>query len=104
MAEKETCTPVEAADDGLNRPQEKETMPSPSTSTRTQVDEEEHAPQQQHNSLAHATTSEKVHPSRQSSDSYATDDSDHGEPDLEHEEAEETVPGREVDRQLSKVC
>lgn len=33
-----------------------------------------------------------------------TDDTDHGEPDLEHEEAEEAVPGRDLDRQLSRVC
>lgn len=35
-----------------------------------------------------------------------TDDtaSDHGEPDVEHEEAEEAVPGRDLDRQLSRVC
>lgn len=37
-------------------------------------------------------------------DGYDTDDTDHGEPDLEHEEAEEAVPGRELDRQLSRVC
>lgn len=34
---------------------------------------------------------------------YDTDEIDHGEPDLDYEEAEEAVPGRELDRQLSRV-
>lgn len=38
-------------------------------------------------------------------DGSVTDEtaSDHGEPDLEHDEAEETIPGRDLDRQLSRV-
>lgn len=49
---------------------------SPSASTRTQVDDDQDVVPQGH----------------------------HGEPDLEHQEAEESVPGRELDRQLSRVC
>lgn len=93
-------------DISLEGAQEKETMsrePSPSASTRTQVDDGDSAPPpHQHHSKA--APSEKVPASRKSSDGYATDESDHGEPDLEHEEAEEAVPGRELDRQLSRVC
>lgn len=34
---------------------------------------------------------------------YSSEAADHGEPDLEHEEVEEAVPGHELDRQLSRV-
>lgn len=34
---------------------------------------------------------------------YSGESFDHGEPDLEHEEMEEAVPGHELDRQLSRV-
>lgn len=37
------------------------------------------------------------------SDKYGPDEIDHGEPDLEYEDAEDAVPGRELDRQLSRV-
>lgn len=84
--------------------QEKETMSreaSPSASTRTKVDDDGETPRNHQQQQPH---SEKVHTSRKSSDGYMSDETDHGEPDLEHEEAEETVPGRELDRQLSRVC
>lgn len=34
---------------------------------------------------------------------YTSDSVDHGEPDLEHEDIEDTVSGHELDRQLSRV-
>lgn len=34
---------------------------------------------------------------------YGPDEIDHGEPDLDYEDAEDAVPGRELDRQLSRV-
>lgn len=37
------------------------------------------------------------------SDKYDPDEIDHGEPDFEYEDAEDAVPGRDLDRQLSKV-
>lgn len=38
-----------------------------------------------------------------SSDKYGPDEINHGEPDLEYEDAEDAVPGRELDRRLSRV-
>lgn len=37
------------------------------------------------------------------SDKSDPDEIDHGEPDFEYEDAEDAVPGRDLDRQLSKV-
>lgn len=95
--------------------QEKETTgmsrePSPSTSTRTHVDDDVQdglplGHEHRHQIASGATRSEKSHQvSRESGDGYETEDTDHGEPDIEHQEAEESVPGRELDRQLSRVC
>lgn len=107
MAEKEASSPARVDDMDLEAAAgEKETKlsreQSPTASTKTEVEDEMGvAYHQQHSKRKQ---SEKAHASRNSSDGYVTDETDHGEPDLEHEEAEETVPGRELDRQLSRVC
>lgn len=44
-----------------------------------------------------------VRPTKTSEDDDASDASDHGEPDLDHDEIEETIPGHELDVQLSRV-
>lgn len=103
MAEREESS--SAGLGNLEGVMEKETMSreqSPGASTRTKVEDEESAAQNHQKSKTRR--SEKVHQSRNSSDGYMTDETDHGEPDIEHEEAEEAVPGRDLDRQLSRVC
>lgn len=67
---------------------------SPIASTRTEVDDDR---EERASYVQQTAAHEKAH-------AYETeDDTDHGEPDWEAEEAGETVPGRQLDRQLSAV-
>lgn len=79
------------------------------TGSSVEIDEKRH--QHEHADEPSASDDKKVRPASERLDdeaasAYSTDSShstERGEPDLEHEEIEETVPGRDLDRQLSRV-
>ena len=77
---------LEAATD---KPEVAAEVSRPPTGSSTEVDKE--------------TGRRKSEVDNDGASAYSSDSADHGEPDLEHEEVEEVVPGHELDRQLSRV-
>ncbi|KAL1848948.1 hypothetical protein Daus18300_013406 [Diaporthe australafricana] len=75
------------------------------TASSVEIDEKRTQPGQDHQQ--HATEDEKPRQHADGADenasAYSTDSTERGEPDFEHEEVEETIPGHELDRQLSRV-
>lgn len=79
------------------------------TGSSVEIDEKRH--QTEHEHQPGASEDKKVRPASQglndeAASAYSTDSSHstgRGEADLENEEIEESVPGRDLDRQLSRV-
>lgn len=79
------------------------------TGSSVDLDEKRHQPGHEHEPGASGDKETRV-PAQglgdEAASTYTTDSShstERGEADLEHEEIEESVPGRELDRELSRV-
>ncbi|KAI3401487.1 hypothetical protein diail_10921 [Diaporthe ilicicola] len=83
--------------------QKKNEMSSTSlTGSSVDIDEKRHRREQEYRQ--NATEDEKdAEGVVEGASAYSSDSSEPGEPDFEHEEVEDTVPGHGLDRQLSKV-
>lgn len=79
------------------------------TGSSVEIDEKRQQPERERK--PGASEDKKARPASaglgdEAASAYSTDSShstERGEPDLDHEEIEETVPGRDLDRQLSRV-
>lgn len=76
---------------------------SPTGSTSSEVDYDKITVPGHHISRTSPQKEESKDKEEAFIDKYDPDEIDHGEPDLEYEDAEDAVPGRNLDRQLSKV-
>lgn len=91
-------------DAGVATPGQSEMHPreqSPTGSASTEVDYDKITVPCRHIRKSHDEF--KIKKSETFSDKYSPEGPDHGEPDLEYEDAEDAVPGRVLDRQLSRV-
>lgn len=95
-----------ALEAGTNTPEQDEMAPrgrSSTGSTSSEVDYDKITVPGHHNKRILHQKDELKAKEEASINKYDTDEIDHGEPDLEYEDAEDAVPGRDLDRQLSKV-
>lgn len=103
MSEKEKD--LEAGLVGLEQPVTENTRErSPGGSSRTVfTNDDKTAPSSRRHQNSEPKDEEKITETRKSSDGSSTD-INHGEPDQDHEEVEDIIPGHDLDRQLSRVC
>ena len=108
MSTEEEDNGIEAARTEPEAPGKAADMPRSPTGSSTDVEEKRRQDKDEQQDAGDAEDEEKEERRKEEvgnddASTYSSDSADHGEPDMEHEEVEEAVPGHELDRELSRV-